>query len=288
MYKTMINKDVTRSARNLCQVIVFSAAAVLAVAPLAQAELVTNGSFEDVTQIETPASITFPAGTSGQINYSLVAPGWTVPALFGSYAFIFAPGTADSVGAISQYYPTNVFLWGPNYGGVGAGPANGLTATSPDGGNYLADDGSYQNSGPISQMLTGLTQGDTYAVTFYWAAAQQAGFTGGTSSGWQVNLGLNPTTAQSVSASIASEAFSGWMQTTLDFTADGTSDLLSFMALGSPGSTEPPFALLDGVSATDTTTTNSNTTPEPGTWILMLTGILGALGVMRSRQWMKR
>ncbi len=276
----MINKDVKGSVRNICQVIALSAAAVLAVAPLAHAEnLVTNGSFEDTTPLNG-----FSAGISGQINYSLLATGWTAPALFGSYAFVFTPGTADVTavggGAISQYYPDNVYLWGPN-----DGSNNGLPATSPDGGNFLADDGSYQNGGPITQVLNGLTAGDTYSVTFWWAAAQQEGFYGATTSGWQVNLGTNVNTAQMVGIDplnpLPSEGFSGWTQQTFDFTADSTSDTLSFLAQGAPGSTQPPFALLDGVDV-------EQVTPEPGTWVLMLTGILGALGVMRSRQWMKR
>jgi hypothetical protein len=264
MYKTMINKDVTRSARNLCQVIVFSAAAVLAVAPLAQAELVTNGSFEDTTN------------GIGQLGYNTTATGWSVadPSTGASYAFIFSSPSAYGTGSPGQY--GNVILYGP--------PGNTLGA-SPDGGNFLGSDNAFQN-GAITQTLSGLTDGDTYAVTFWWAAAQQAGYQNGTTSGWTVSLG-GITAPQTVDTTIPQGGFSGWAQQTFDFTADGTSDVLSFLA-APPTNGAPPFSLLDGVSVTDTTTTSSNTTPEPGTWILMLTGILGALGVMRSRQWMKR
>ncbi len=257
----MINKDVKRSFKNLCQgaAIALSAAAVLTVAPLAQAELVTNGGFETTTF------------GNGQLGFNTDATGWTVPppAGTGSYIFVYSPGTADTTGALGS--SGNVSLWGP-----GNGSANGL-GVSPDGGNFIASDGDFEN-GPLMQTLNGLIAGDTYAVTFYWAAAQQEGFDGITSSGWIVGLGGAPT--QSVDAGILNHGFSGWNQATLDFTADGTSDVLSFLAQGTGGGSEPPFALLDGVSVTQT--------PEPGTWLLMLTGILGALGVLRSRQWMKR
>jgi len=249
-----------KGVKSFCKgaAIALSAAAVLTVAPIAHAELVTNGSFEATSN------------GNGQLGFNTDVTGWSVPAPPGSYAFVYAAGTGDTVGANGQY--GNVSIWGPNNGS-----ANGLPAASPDGGNYLAADGSFQD-GAITQTLNGLTAGDTYAVTFYWAAAQQFGFTGGTTSGWSVDLGSAP--AQSVSASIGSEGFSGWAQATLDFTADNTSDVLSFLALPTGG--EPPFSLLDGVSAADVST------PEPGTWALMFAGVFGALGVSRARQWFKR
>jgi hypothetical protein len=257
----MRTKSVKRSARNFYQraAIALSAATVLSVAPLAQAELVTNGGFE-VTS----------AGT-GQINFNTTVTGWSLPVPNDSYAFIYAPGTADTTGAASEY--GNVQLWGPNNGSP-----NGLPASSPAGGNFLASDGAFQNNGPLTQTINGLVAGDEYSVSFWWAAAQQQGFNGDTTSGWIVDFGGAP--VQSVDTSLTAHDFSGWMQQTFYFTADGPSDVLSFMSQGTPSSTEPPFALLDGVSV--------NPSPEPGTWALLLTGILGAAGVSRARRWMKR
>jgi hypothetical protein len=76
-------------------------------------------------------------------------------------------------------------LWGPD-STIGASN-NGLT-TSPTGGNFVAADGSYI-ARPITQTLSGLQVGQLYKLTFYWAAAQQAGFDGVTNEGWQVCLG---------------------------------------------------------------------------------------------------
>ena len=45
-------------------------------------------------------------------------------------------------------------------------------------------------------------------------------------------------------------SFSGWMTESFKFTANSTSELLSFLAVGTPSGNVPPFALLDGVSLT--------------------------------------
>ncbi len=66
------------------------------------------------------------------------------------------------------------------------------------------------------------------------------------------------------------------MYQTFNFTADNTSDVLSFLAVGTPNG-EPPFSLLDGVSV--------QAAPEPGTLLLMLGGLgLVGLGVVRSKR----
>jgi hypothetical protein len=62
---------------------------------------------------------------------------------------------------------------------------------------------------------------------------------------------------------------------TFDFTANATSEALSFLAVGSPAANLPPFALLDGVSLT--------AVPEPSTWAMMLAGF-GGLGFAAFRR----
>ena len=106
---------------------------------------------------------------------------WSVPGTTGQkYVFVFNPGagasgtTADTTGALSS--DGIVTLWGP-----GTGSANGLTL-SPDSGAFIGADGDFQDE-PIQQTINDLVAGHTYAVNFDWAAAQQSGFTGATSSG---------------------------------------------------------------------------------------------------------
>jgi hypothetical protein len=209
-----------------------TAFSLLVLAPLGKADIVTNGGFES-------------NGGNGQLGFNTFATDWSVPTPPGSYTFLFAPGTADTTGANGEY--GGVAIWGP-----GNGVANGLPATSPAGGYYIAQDGAFQQ-GAISQTLNGLTTGASYEVSFWWAAAQQEGFTGSTFNQWQVSFGSQ--TQSTPVANIPSQGFSGWMRQSFTFTADNTSDVLSFLANGGPGAGLPPFALLDGVSV--------NPVPEP-------------------------
>ncbi len=244
-------------ALNKAAVAGLSAMLLLTFAISAQAaNLVTNGSFESTTN------------GNGQMGFNTDATDWTTT----GYNFIFAPGTADTTGATGQF--GNLQLWGP-----GNGSNNGLPATSPDGGNFVAADGAF-DVGAITQTINGLTAGNTYTVGFWWAGAQQSGFDGDTTEQWQVSLGSQ--TQSTAVVNNVSHGFTGWMFQTFNFTADSSSDVLSFLAVGTPDGV-PPFVLLDGVSL------NANTsTPEPGTCLLVMGGLLGGIGTLRSRNWFKR
>jgi hypothetical protein len=250
------------SARILREAVLigFSTTGLLVLATSAHADnLVVNGSFETTTN------------GAGQLGYNTDATGWTVQAPGSSYIFLYTPGIADTGSAPTGQYGQNP-LWGP-----GNGSNNGLTATSPDGGNFIAMDADFQTSA-ITQTISGLTDGDSYAVNFWWAAAQQYNFFGPTQQ--NITVGLGSQTQTTSTYSLPSEGFSGWMYQTFDFTADGSSDVLSFLAGGSPA--VPPFTLLDGVSM------NVAPTPEPGSLPLLFTGLMGGLAVLRSKKWLKR
>ncbi|HUB11783.1 MAG TPA: PEP-CTERM sorting domain-containing protein [Acetobacteraceae bacterium] len=225
------------------------AAVAYAAANASAAELVTDGGFES-------------NGGNGQLGYNTSATGWSVPS--GSYTFLFAPGTADTSGANGQY--GGLSLWGP-----GNGVANGLPAASPAGGYFIASDSDFQQ-GAVSQTINGLTVGKAATLTFWWAAAQQSGFNGATQSQWEVSLGSQ--TQDTAFAIIPNHGFSGWISQTFTFTPTSTSELLSFFANGSPQ--VPPFALLDGVSLTQ------SSVPEPGTLALVGLGLAG-FGLIRRR-----
>jgi hypothetical protein len=215
--------------------------------------LVTNGSFESSTG-------------GGQLGYNTTATGWST----SGYNFLFTSGSADTTGETGSY--GTLKLWGPN-----DGSANGLPVSSPDGGNFIGADGAYE-VGAITQTISGLTALHTYAVSFYWAAAQQSGYGcvsnpsnpgGCTTDQWQVSLGGQTLSTPVANTGVAQGGFSGWMYQTLVFTATSSSEVLSFLAVGTP-SGQPPFALLDGVSLT--------ATPEPGSLMLMAGAILLGLG----------
>jgi hypothetical protein len=237
----------------------FSGLALMAFAVSAKADLVTNGSFEN------------NAGT-GQLNDTTTAVDWTSAPSGGvaGYNFLFGPGTADTTGAVGSQYG-DLKLWGPN-----DGSNNGLPASSPDGGYFVAADSDFE-SATISQTINGLTVGQQYMVGFWWAGAQQAGFTGVSTDQWIVSLG-----SQTHSTAIytnPSEGFSGWMYQTFNYTATSSSETLSFLASGAPQ--VPPFSLLDGVSL--------NPTPEPGYVIpgLLMMALMGGMAIIRSRRRVK-
>lgn len=212
---------------------------------------VVNGGFEQ-TLINQSAEF-------GNRYSSQQVTGWTT----GGYNFVYLPGTADTTGAKSEY--GNTQLWGP-----GNGSANGLTS-SPAGGNYLALDGAYAQ-GPVSQTLTGLTVGAATTVSFYFAGAQQYGYTGVTTEQIEVLLGGDSLYTQVLTDT--SHGFTGWQTESMTFTAKSTTEVLSFLAIGTPGG-EPPMSLLDGVSVTDTAV------PEPSSLALLGTGLAGMGGLVR-------
>lgn len=258
-----------------------SAAALLVAATSAHAtSLVLNGSFSTV-------------GSSCKITtLSGCVQDWSST----GYTFLYS-----SASAAQNPGTSGVEMWGPT--SDGGGSANGFTA-SPDGGAFAALDGDYQ-TGSLQQTITGLTPGDTYAVSFYWAAAQQEGFNGATIQAMNVCLGTagetykntstqplsgannNPSNincagsgASTALIDLSNHGFSGWNSATVDLTANSTSDVLSFLGYGNLQ--QPPFALLDGVSM------QLAPTPEPSTFPLLFTGLMGGLGVLRSRKWLKR
>ena len=234
------------------RIALLAAAGIIAASSnVSAAELITNGGFEVSTN-----------GPNFEFDRDTVFTGWTS----NGYNFGFAPGTADTVGSTTSQYG-NLKLWGP-----GTGEANGLTAASPAGGNYIAADGAFQVA-PISQVVNGLVAGKKYNVKFYWAGAQQYGFTGATTEQWEVKLGN-----QSISTAIVNNVnhgFTGWMSENFQFTAQNATETLSFLAHGTPDGV-PPFSLLDGVSM-------QAAVPEPAQWGLMLAGF-GALGAVSRRR----
>jgi hypothetical protein len=223
----------------------------------AQADFITNGNFTNFTYNSGAGG----SSAGGQVGYNATATGWTT----SGYNFLFAGGSADTTGVNGQY--GNLQLWGSHNGGVNA------LVPSPAGGNYIGADGAF-NVGAIQQTITGLTAGAQYTVGFYWAAAQQYGFDGATTEKWQVSLG-GQTQYTSILNDV-SHGFTGWQYSTMTFTADGSSDVLSFLANGTPSGV-PPFALLDGI-------TMSQTVPEPASAAMLLTGLAGLGGIMRRRR----
>ena len=227
-----------------------AAATALSALSAQAANLVVNGGFEATTN------------GKGQLGFNTNATGWTN---VNGYTFLYAPGSVDSSGAIGEF--GNVSMWGTNNGGPNAFP------NSPTGGNFIAFDGAFKVT-PLQQTIVGLVVGQKYDLGFDWGAAQQFGFTGATTDQWQVSLG-NETHSTAVVSNV-SHGFSGWVHQTFTFTAASASEVLSFLAVGTPNGV-PPFALLDGV-------TLAAAVPEPSSWALMLGGFAVVGFIARRRR----
>lgn len=249
MQTTTIDKKLAlgRSA-----IIGFSAIALSAVGSSAQAaNLVQNGGF-------VPTGITKSAYLGSN---TISIQGWTFAAAVAQggkvgYNFVVPDGTAFSTGLAD--------LGNGRYGNLSLYNATGQTVNSVGGsGWFIAADGAFEQ-GSISQTLNNLTVGQKYKVSFSQAVGQQRGFTGATTDRWNVSFG--GTSQLSTLVNLPSQApVTGWTQESLTFTANASSQVLSFLAVGTPNGL-PPFALLSGVSV------NAVTVPEPFTIIGTLIG----------------
>ena len=220
-------------------------------APAAAANLVTNGSFSNST---FAANSEFGASFGGQ-----GVTGWT-SAASNAFNIYFVGGTQSTVNAASRF-PSEPQRFYSTF-----------NTLSPDGGNFVALDGDSDFRGALTQTITGLTTGSVYNLSFYWAAGQFVNRTGATTE--QLQVGFGGTNQLTGILSIPTGGFSGWKTVNMQFTAGGTSQVLSFLSLGTPNGL-PPFAALDGVSLT--------AVPEPATWALLLTGF-GMVGFAARRR----
>jgi hypothetical protein len=246
----------------------------LALAPLLStgaqaANLVQNGGFETNT-LPSPLN---PVNASGaeidsNWNYNGDLTGWSSTG-GSTYNVLFFGNVANA----KSINPDTRFT---------AGEPQWLDANfnslSPNGGNFMGLDGDPAANGSLDQTITGLTSGVTYKLSFEWAGIELFNRTGYDSIQLTGSLGgdsfMTPAYLNTAGPGEPG-SFSGWMTANFTFTANSTTELLSFLAVGTPAGNLPPFALLDGVSLT--------AVPEPSTWAMMLVGF-GGLGYAAFRR----
>jgi hypothetical protein len=226
---------------------------------------------------------------------------WTVSDVNGSsgLAFMYVSGNQGSTttagdgigqtgrfGGFSVYDPGNI---------AGATPTGGaIPNTSPGGGNFIVADGAVGYQIAMYQTLTDLTAGTKYNVSFWYAAGQQYNFSGTTTEGWQVSLlsaaqmtvasgtGIQDTPTQAnvpgtSSPGLANGSFQAWAEDTMQFTATSSSQVLTFLSLGTP-SGQPPVDFLSDVVLT--------ASPEPASLAMFgigMAGLFSVVGFRRSR-----
>jgi hypothetical protein len=265
--------------------------------PTARASILLNGDFTSTTG-------TFGTAGGGLNTSSYTSGGslnnWTIVDVSGSagLAFLYYAGNQGSTtvagsGINQKGRFGNFAVTDP---GNTAGSGGAIPNTSPGGGNFIVADGAEGYNVAIYQTFTSLAPGAVYAVSFWYAAGQQSGFTGNTTEGWQVSLtnsaqitqvAANGTTIRNTpnQANVAgtgtpgliSGGFQAWAQQTFSFTAASSTQVLTFLSLGTPAG-QPPLALLSSVVVT--------AAPEPASLGMVgigMASLLGFLGYNRKR-----
>lgn len=266
------------------------------------ANLIVNGDFSTtnaniINQQIGVANSAVAAGErallTGWVSGTVASPLTPSNGAQSNLNFIFGPGDAGTIGALTKYTPQGVefpaYTANPSPGPLDASGGNTrlvlysttntqgplgldtIPSSSPVGGNYVALDGS-ADVGPLSQQLTGLTIGTEYDLSFYWAAAQQQGYQAPQGLTELLKVSLGGQSISTAQISYAQYTFQDWRQVTMRFKADAVDPVLSFLSVGTPNGL-PPFALLDGVSL--------EAVPEPSAALL---GVLGALALLRRRR----
>ena len=242
----------------------------------AQANLVFNGGFSSCTATTSSGTSSAACPTS---NFAISASATSLAA--GGTNYNLANWTIDNPDnlhcvVVSPY--TNDHLCGTGWTG---GSANlqmfALAGASPDGGNYVLLDGDAGNlyNATLSQTVN-LTAGQTYSLSFYQTAGQQAANTGASTDYWRVVVGSQTFgSATQNQMTVASQSLTTplWQQVVYTFTATVTgATTVSFTSMGATG--VPPFLFLDGV--------NLVATPEPGAFGLVGLALL-AVPIARRR-----
>jgi hypothetical protein len=210
-------------------------------------------------------------GGTGQLTVNTTLTSWTgggVEGRFGSQStppvFVFSLGTTTELsvtGATGDSFMGNVKFYG--------------ATAAPDAGPVVAASGDSAWNGSLSQTVSGLTIGQAYSLTFNWAGAQEQGFSGSTTEQWQVSFGS--TTISTSLESTPSQTFAGWQAGSMTFTPTATSQVLKFLAVGSP-SGENPWLLVDDVNL-------AVAVPEPNSSLMLG---LAALIVITAGIWNRR
>ena len=228
-----------------------SALAAALWAGIANANLITNGSFE------TPDLA--PAVAQGYATGSTAITGWTVL------------GSPDNTAAISIL--TNSY--GEDVGGS-PDPSGPVRFAAEDGVQSLDLTGPF-NQGPLSgiDQVVATTVGQAYALTFYVGNQDDALPNYGAASSVLLTVTGHPSKAFTTDMNTTDNVT--WQEFTYDFVATSTSTTIAF----TNNTVDDNYAGLDNVDLE-----LGKPVPEPSTWMMMCLGFagLGFAGYRASRR----
>jgi hypothetical protein len=152
---------------------------------------------------------------------------------------------------------------------------NPYNLTASDGNNFL-DLAGYTNVGlpkGISQVLMGLTAGQSYAVSMDLGIRNGACVGAGSNCDGPIQVSANVAGTSQTFTHSSATAGNVWGRYSMNFVASAQSESLTIQGVGLPGGNQ--YIGLDNVSVSPV--------PEPATWGLMLAGLItvGAIGRMR-------
>ncbi len=147
----------------------------LALAPLLStgaqaANLVQNGGFETNTLPSPLLTLTPASGAEIDSNwhYNGDLAGWSSTG-GSTYNILFFGNVANakSIDADTRFTSTEAQHLNSNFDSL-----------SPNGGNFMGLDGDPVANGPLEPTINGLTVGDKYELSFYWAGTELSNRTG--------------------------------------------------------------------------------------------------------------
>jgi hypothetical protein len=228
----------------------------------AATNLVKNGSFEN----NSGPGIVY-GNTSGYYIGTNV-PDW----------YFVKPSTNTPFAGVDNYdHARTNTSQAAQFWGAAPGYQNGNGfSSSPDGGYFWFGDGDQSYAVRLKQDITGLTIGEQYDLSFFYAYTQEIFRNQATDQVWEVFFGND--IYNTGWTHVPAAGFSGWHTSARTFTATAATQTLQFLAHGTNGL--PPFLLLDGVKLT---AQNEPPSPPAGT-----PGPVPLLGVAATMAWSRR